>query len=179
MTELAPSIEAPLPDQALVDLVPLSVAEEYCIVPIKLIGTSLVFAGTRRLREKELERLEFILNRRVRCIVVPKDWYEPAAALLRANSKDLSNSAVAGSYSYRGGSYHWDGDTLVAHVRGSEGSSFWTGLEYFPPDHEERNLMRWILESKHFQRRIDQSEIPQIRRIWQQWRKRVLDKSDY
>ncbi len=161
--------DRPLPDPALADLVPLSVADEFRVVPFQLLGGVLVFAGPQRVAEKELERLGFILNRKVHCTVRPDEWYEHARARLHATSMDTADSAERSVSYYWGGWYYWDGDTLVAKASGWEAMSHWTGVERFPPEHEDHDLMCWLLNCKSYRRVIDRSEIPRIRRVWRRW----------
>ena len=158
--------DRPLPDPALADLVPQSVAEELCVVPLQLLGGVLVFAGPQRLGKTDVERLAFILNRKVHCTVRSEQWYERAWALLYSAETEPSSSDSHSVCWYWGGWHYWDGETLVVKASGWEGMEHWTGAAEYPPDHDDHDLWRWIVNYKPYHRLIEQSEMPQIRRVW-------------
>ncbi len=165
--------DRPLPDPALADLVPQSVAEELCVVPVQLLGGVLVVAGPQRLGKTDVERLAFILNRKVHCTVRSDQCYEHALALLYPAETESSSADSQSVCWYWGGWHYWDGETLVVKASGWEGMEHWTGAAVFSPDHKDHDLWCWIVNYKLYHRLIDKTEIPQIRRVWRRWLSRV------
>lgn len=160
--------DAPLPDPALAELVPQSVAEELRVVPLRMLGGVLVFAGPSRLKAIDLERLAFILNRRVHAVICTHDWYSRAMRLLFPVETESEFGRLSISW-YWGGWHTWSGDTLVVKASGWEGMEHWAGAAEFPPDHNDFDLWSWIVSYPLYQRLIDDTEIPAIRRVWKRW----------
>ncbi len=67
---LADGLSAP---QAILDLLPESVARENVVFPLALCDDALVVAMPDPIDFDKVQRLEFILNRRVRAVVAPRD----------------------------------------------------------------------------------------------------------
>lgn len=169
--------DRPLPDPALADLVPQSVAEELRVVPLRFLGGVLVFAGPQRLGPNDIERLAFILNRRVHCTVRSDKWYDRAMTLLYPSERAASSSDGHSVSWYWGGWHYWAGETLVVKASGWEGMEHWTGAAEIPPDHADYDLWRWIVNYPLYHRLIDETEIPAIRRVWRRWQSRGFEKS--
>jgi hypothetical protein len=60
----------------LLDTIPLSVCLENRLVPVDEIGNTLVVASAEPLPPDMLEKLQFIMNRYVRNVVVPSEEFE-------------------------------------------------------------------------------------------------------
>ena len=160
--------DSPLPDPALADLVPHSIASELRVVPLRMLGGVLVFAGPSPLSAIDLERLAFILNRRIHAVVRTDDWYRRAKTLLYPDDTEPASSPSSTSW-YWGGWHGWSGDTLIVKASGWEGMEHWTGAAEFPRDHCDFDLWCWIVDHPIYHRLIDETEVPAIRRVWKRW----------
>lgn len=158
------------------DTIPASVAIEMRVVPLRELAGTLIIATDAQVLHETLERLSFILNRKVRFVVRSYDWMEAELDCRYRCSPELSGTTTENdTVSWFWPSWHYfDGDKLIVKASGWEGMSRWTGVQEFALDHPDRAFWNWLVKVPQYREMLDQREIPRIKRIWYRYCKRVM-----
>lgn len=157
------------------DALPASVALEMRFVPVRELAGVLILAADTKVTAENHERIEYILNRKVCFVYRSRDWMEAELdRRYRSGSDANDTSPESCSASWYWPKWHYlDGDTLVVKASGWEGMTHWTGAGEFPVDHPDRAFWDWLVTIPQYGGRLDERKIPQIKRIWNRYRRRV------
>jgi hypothetical protein len=166
-------------------LIPAPIACENRIVAITAVAGTLVVGASEPLSEELQEKLQFILNRRVRGVIRSEEWITEKLQELYDVPDDVSdrNEQPAPVHWYWISCRREDeepiGDrTFYLKTSGwdidEDGRRFhYSGAAEISKDHPDHEMWKWVMEYPYFEGLIDERDVPRIRRIWNRYRQRT------
>lgn len=158
-------------DQSLADEVPEGVARDNRCVPIMLLGQTMVVGIAPEADPEVKDRLQFILNRPIRLVARSDSWIEARLQMLYPE-QHAATEATDEEFSVTYYWPHWvkfEPGTLLVKCSGCHGMGHWTGFHPVRYDDPEIDFWIWLMKQKYYHRVVNETEIPQIKRIWRRY----------
>ena len=160
------------PTNDVVALVPECVARENRIVPLATLESTLIVGCDHDFTEKLRDKLQFILQRRVRAVRRSTTWVDSSlnasyAALYDSEIEDREPSDT--TWYWIGRHTFGDDGTLVIKTSGWNSECRWNGAADFAPTDPDYDFWCWVVSIPQYNEMTDSKEIPKMRCIWNRY----------
>jgi len=148
-------------------ILPTSLAHELECALIRRTGGTLLIASAAPLSAADHERLEYILDGKVKVLVKGPEVIR--ATLSRYYPVDIVESGTTVvSYLIETGRSLDDGSVFIATSSVADGF-FISGFVQFTPDHPEFQFWSWVIRRPEFRHRMSPRQVVGIHRIWRRF----------
>ncbi len=164
------SCQRAIGDASMAEFMPASVAYYNRVVPLRFVDDTLLVGAASPLNTETQQRLQFIMNQKVRGVVRSAAYVEARLDQLYGKPPDDDETDEVMWYWPQ---YCWiDNGRLTIKCSGWSDGKHWTGCEEFLPDHPDHEMWCWIASIPQYRRLIQVKELTGIRRIWQRYTER-------